>query len=598
MNEKLTLQDVTDKVAARIGVTKKVSDDFLREFFALIVDSLEKDGLVKIKGLGTFKLKSVEERKSVNVQTGAEMVIPAHMKVTYTPDKGLSTEINKPYAHLQTYILDQDGPIEAPSYEEDSEEGTTKVDNSIFVNSVDDEDDDEALGHYYFNDEADLAVGLQEEQFSSSEAKEEKVEEPMVISTPDPVEKVQEPIQQLPSSETKEVENPTPAPETKEETDAVPSFVEAQPQEGQVIPTFTEQPSVIGTPSINPGPVVTLFTDEHPEEEKPVSVDSQTNSFETPHDLNVEKTETVENTQEQNPVVTEPSPEPQVHEPEPPVEVPFPSEEKTSVVEQEKVENSGVEETKMESSQVSGEVQGNSENVEKQENSEQEVEKEAEPDKKEEGKADLEQNQEKRRSTNIVGLLIFFLILLLLGLIGYIYKDELKPLLFPTEETEQVEEATPPALSEPETSNEAEEEEVINEDLSDSNVSGDIIQRSDEGALDQQPEVPEEPLYSFAPTLVQYMKENHPNEDISISGIKDEVKLTSGRRLVDLSLRYYGHKFFWVYIYFFNTDVIKDPNKLVPGTMIKIPELNPALVDKNDKQKLDMAFEIKNLIGK
>ena len=580
MNEKLTLQDVTDKVAARVGVTKKVSDDFLREFFALIVDSLDKDGLVKIKGLGTFKLKSVEERKSVNVQTGAEMVIPAHVKVTYTPDKGLSAEINKPYAHLQTYILAEGGPIEAPTYEEgaDTDEGTTKMDNSVFVNNVDEEDDEEALGHYYFNDEADLAVGLQEEVPSTPEV-ETKVEEPLVPPVSEPVETIQEPIIQVPSTDTKESEDAAASPKVdeKESTeDKIPSFVEAQPREGQVIPTFTEQPSVIGTPSVNPGPVVTLFTDEHPEDqkEKEVVVDAPIPDSE----------------------VTNPAQEPQVQEPEPQEPVSVPTEEKLETNDQEKGENGASIEVDVESSQDSEEEQKESENVEEQKDSKEETEQEKIDDAEGEKKASIEQNnKEKGHSANVIGLLIFFLLLLLLGLIGYIYKDELKALIVPTEKVEETGETLPTPV--PETSNDAEEEEAIYDDLSDANVSGDIIQRSDEGAMDQQPEVVE-PQYSFSSDLVQYMKENYPNEDISISGIKDEVSLTSGRRLVDLSLRYYGHKFFWVYIYFFNTDVIKDPNKLVPGTLIKIPELNPALVNKDDQQKLDMAFEIKKLIGK
>jgi len=87
MNEKITLQDVIDELSDKLGVTKKMSDDFLREFFSLIQASLEKDGIAKIKGLGVFKLKLVDERKSVNVQSGEEIVIPAHYKVSFTPDK-------------------------------------------------------------------------------------------------------------------------------------------------------------------------------------------------------------------------------------------------------------------------------------------------------------------------------------------------------------------------------------------------------------------------------------------------------------------------------------------------------------------------------
>ena len=77
----MTLQDIIEKVAEQSGLTKKLSELFLREFLTIIEEALIKDKIVKIKGLGTFKLLIVEERKSVNVQTGNEMIIPEHQKI-------------------------------------------------------------------------------------------------------------------------------------------------------------------------------------------------------------------------------------------------------------------------------------------------------------------------------------------------------------------------------------------------------------------------------------------------------------------------------------------------------------------------------------
>jgi len=60
------------------------------------------------------------------------------------------------------------------------------------------------------------------------------------------------------------------------------------------------------------------------------------------------------------------------------------------------------------------------------------------------------------------------------------------------------------------------------------------------------------------------------------------VKLKQGEMLTVLSLKYYGHKIFWVYIYAANMDVIKDPNHIPLGTMIRIPKPNTSVINAND----------------
>ena len=122
MNEKISFQDIAEAISEKNGVTKKLSEDFLRELVAVIEMALQKDGVAKIKGLGTFKLQLVEERKSVNVQTGSEIVIPAHHKVSFAPEKGLKEAVNKPFAHLETYVLRDEGPVDPePADGEDDE---------------------------------------------------------------------------------------------------------------------------------------------------------------------------------------------------------------------------------------------------------------------------------------------------------------------------------------------------------------------------------------------------------------------------------------------------------------------------------------------
>ena len=51
MNEKLNIQDLIDLLAEKHGMSKKNADSFVKEFFQLIEEALEKDKYVKVKGL-------------------------------------------------------------------------------------------------------------------------------------------------------------------------------------------------------------------------------------------------------------------------------------------------------------------------------------------------------------------------------------------------------------------------------------------------------------------------------------------------------------------------------------------------------------------
>ena len=107
-NKKQSIQELVDIIATQTNFTKKNSEEFLKEFVHVLQEYLEKDGFVKVKGLGTFKLVKNEERKSVNVTTGEAIIIPAHNKVSFIPDNDIKEAVNKPYAHLETITVDDD----------------------------------------------------------------------------------------------------------------------------------------------------------------------------------------------------------------------------------------------------------------------------------------------------------------------------------------------------------------------------------------------------------------------------------------------------------------------------------------------------------
>ena len=127
MNDKLTLQELIDLLAARHQMEPQDADAFVRAFWALIEEGLKSDNYVKIKGLGTFKLIDTEARESINIQTGERIEIQSHSRVTFTPEASLRDLINRPFAHFETVVLNE----------------TTNFDDLDEVDEKTTEDDDE-----------------------------------------------------------------------------------------------------------------------------------------------------------------------------------------------------------------------------------------------------------------------------------------------------------------------------------------------------------------------------------------------------------------------------------------------------------------------
>lgn len=107
MDEKVTLQYLIELFSKENRIAKDRGDSFVKAFFDLIREGLEKDRIVKIKGLGTFKIIDIEPRESVNVNTGERFQIEGHSKVSFTPDASLKEIVNQPFADFETVILNE-----------------------------------------------------------------------------------------------------------------------------------------------------------------------------------------------------------------------------------------------------------------------------------------------------------------------------------------------------------------------------------------------------------------------------------------------------------------------------------------------------------
>ena len=72
----------------------------------------------------------------------------------------------------------------------------------------------------------------------------------------------------------------------------------------------------------------------------------------------------------------------------------------------------------------------------------------------------------------------------------------------------------------------------------------------------------------------------------------DTIQMPKDSRLTLISLKYYGHRDFWVYIYEANQSRIPNPNVIVPGTTLYIPKVNGALIDSSNPQAIKYAREL------
>ena len=195
MNERLTIQDLTDLLAAKHSMTKKDAEAFVKEFFLLIEQALENEKTVKIKGLGTFKLIDVDSRESVNVNTGERFQIKGHTKVSFSPDANLRDTINKPFAHFETVVLNEntileDTPIEDTEEEEAGEEASAQT----VLNEIGENTPPLVTEEYEStDDELSEKKLIQEEQITAQPSVEDSIEEPVIVENVSTVEESIEP---------------------------------------------------------------------------------------------------------------------------------------------------------------------------------------------------------------------------------------------------------------------------------------------------------------------------------------------------------------------------------------------------------------------
>ena len=190
---KLTIQEIAAVLQQKNNFDKQEANTFVTTMFQIIQERLETDGIVKVKGLGTFKMVDVEARESVSVRTGERVVIDGHAKVTFTPDATMKELVNRPFSQFETVVLN-DG-VEFPDLEEPEEEQPVVEEQPVAeedVPAVEEQSVEEAI----VEEEAPAVVApvVSQPVDEQPEAEESVAEEP---ETEEPVD--EEPQEERPS---------------------------------------------------------------------------------------------------------------------------------------------------------------------------------------------------------------------------------------------------------------------------------------------------------------------------------------------------------------------------------------------------------------
>ncbi|MBQ7426916.1 MAG: HU family DNA-binding protein [Prevotella sp.] len=245
---KISIQDLSSVLVDKRGLSKKEASNFISEMFDIVQQELEKEKLVKIKGLGTFKIIDVDDRESVNVNTGERVLIEGHGKITFTPDSLMKELVNKPFSQFETVVLNDGVEFEEEELREEVSEsqetdgdpstmalvdfglGNVKADLSSFPVIEDHIKKDDEIVEEPVVEEPVVEEPVVEEPVAEEPVVDEPVadeivkEEPATEESPEEEPTVEEPAAEEPTTEEPVVEEPVseePNPDEIEEEDVV-----------------------------------------------------------------------------------------------------------------------------------------------------------------------------------------------------------------------------------------------------------------------------------------------------------------------------------------------------------------------------------------
>ncbi|MDO4190698.1 MAG: HU family DNA-binding protein [Bacteroidales bacterium] len=559
MSEKINTREIVKALITQHGLAANMANAFVEAFQKVFEDALLTDKVVKINGVGTFKLVWHAPRKSVNVRTGEEMEIAGHYKMSFQPDVDWANKVNEPFAHLEPVEL-QSGDISVTLQSEKEAEDVDRNDDDVIDNF--------ALPIQHLNEQANEVRSLLadimgpsadsltenndvvfvEEQNSGQSKDELEVSHTLTSSSinESETEFVQkEETEQKDNEETSQTEFVL-LPST--DLDGVVSLVEEI--QGQPVSNtleMSEESCVSGasdnskTSELSDSLAMSessesLETSSSPgSSAKPKSSDTSINISTTPefsdktesHDGEIVSVDAESSKEESEPDVVENISESNHSEH---------SDEPNNTTESNGVEESSQSRLMNESSDSqSGETQNPK-------------------------KTAIVDKEQRRPRRNVVLVVCSLLLIVLVGVGCFILCGGDLASEFFAGKTGVL------SLRQTQYNNKDVKGEALDSIMSKSNRQKSLLAETVSDSM------------SVSQELEHFDYEQPRNYDVFIA----VRTITSEDRLVTLAKEYYGHKFFWVYIYEANQDVISHPDKLLVGQQIRIPKMDEKWIDVND----------------
>ena len=227
---KIYVNDLADVLVSKTGINKQLAQEFLTKFAETIQEGISDDKLVKIKGLGTFKVVDVEARESVNVNTGERVTIEGHQKLTFTPDASMKELVNRPFSQFETVVLNEgvdfnDAAVNQP--EETTGDVLDEIEDSSapLVEFVDESHDEKSVEQESPKPEPVAVADLpKEEETATEDISEENTESDASQETPQ--EESEEASEGIGASEETEGTGESEETEETEETVVIDDFEE------------------------------------------------------------------------------------------------------------------------------------------------------------------------------------------------------------------------------------------------------------------------------------------------------------------------------------------------------------------------------------
>lgn len=104
----MKITDLAHVLQDQHQLSKNEAEFFISLLVDVLTTGLKADKQVKVKGLGTFKVTSVNARESVDVNSGERIIIEGREKISFTPEPALRDKVNSPFEQFETVTVSDD----------------------------------------------------------------------------------------------------------------------------------------------------------------------------------------------------------------------------------------------------------------------------------------------------------------------------------------------------------------------------------------------------------------------------------------------------------------------------------------------------------